>query len=494
MCIYLSKSKYCKAVQCNKILWLDKNKKEVATDTSSKTALENGIKVGELARNLFGEYINVEYNQDVSKMIEITNELMKNYPNIITEASFSYNNNFCSVDILKNEQDGVTIYEVKSTTGIKPINLDDVAYQVYVLKKLGYNVKSANLVHLNNKYIRQGDLELDKLFTIEDVTEIANSKQIEVENKITEINEYLKQTEEPKDEIGMQCFMNDYECPYWKYCTKLLPEKSVFNVANMHVDKKIDLYNKEIISFEDLRDEPLSGKFHQQIEIDFTDETVIDKESIKEFLSQMTYPIYFLDFEGYEKPIPEFDDSWSYEQIPFQYSIHYIESEDSDVKHLEFLAETGVDPRRILAEKLVKDIPENACIIVYNCSYEKTRLKELAEIFPDLKEKLLNMNDHIIDLIIPFRSRWYYCKAMEGSYSIKYVLPALYPEDPTLDYHNLPVVHNGTEASQTFLELQNHTKEEQEEIRKGMLMYCGLDTYALVKVWEKLKEVVEEDS
>jgi hypothetical protein len=91
--------------------------------------------------------------------------------------------------------------------------------------------------------------------------------------------------------------------------------------------------------------------------------------------------------------------------------------------------------------------------------------------------------------MIPFSKRWYYTKEMEGLYSIKYVLPALFPNDPELDYHNLPVVHNGAEASSTFIDLINHTKEEQEEIRKGLLLYCGLDTLAMVKVWEKLKEV-----
>ena len=204
--VYLSKSKYCRAVQCNKILWLDVNKPEVAVDTSSKSVLENGIKVGELARGLFGEYINVEYDNDKSKMLVQTELLMEKKPNIITEASFSFENNFASVDILKNEEDGLEIYEVKSTADVKDINLDDVSYQVYILKNLGYNVKSANIVHLNTEYIRHGELELDKLFTIEDVTEITFEKQEEVKNKIIEINEYLKSKDEPEDCIGMRLF------------------------------------------------------------------------------------------------------------------------------------------------------------------------------------------------------------------------------------------------------------------------------------------------
>ena len=81
----------------------------------------------------------------------------------------------------------------------------------------------------------------------------------------------------------------------------------------------------------------------------------------------------------------------------------------------------------------------------------------------------------------------YYCKEMQGSYSIKYVLPALFPDDPELDYHNLPLVHNGGEAMSVFATLDKKTKDEQEKIRQGLLAYCKLDTYAMVKIWEKLK-------
>jgi len=121
--IYLSKSKYCKAVQCNKALWLSKNNPDVATEIDDEQILDNGTKVGELARRLLGEYTNIEYKENVEKMIEETNGLLKSAPNVITEASFSFNNNFCSVDILKNDTNGLEIYEVKSSTSIKDIYL-----------------------------------------------------------------------------------------------------------------------------------------------------------------------------------------------------------------------------------------------------------------------------------------------------------------------------------------------------------------------------------
>ena len=158
--------------------------------------------------------------------------------------------------------------------------------------------------------------------------------------------------------------------------------------------------------------------------------------------------------------------------------------------HKEYLAEVGIDPRRELAERLIKDIPTNVCVLAYNMGFERGVIKHLAEQFEDLRENLMKIHDNIQDLMLPFRHREYYQKEMEGSYSIKAVLPALFPNEPELNYHNLPVVHNGIEAQNIFASLSSKTKEEQQIIRDGLLKYCKLDTLAMVKVWEKLKEFI----
>lgn len=486
--VYLSKSRYCKAKQCNKILWMDKNKQEEAVEKAKDAVLENGTKVGELAKNYFGNYINIEFDSDLSKMILNTEINLKNAPNIITEASFNYDNNFCSVDILKNDKDGLEIYEVKSSAELKDIYLEDVSYQVYILKNLGYKIKKASVMHINSKYVRKGELDLKQLFTICDVTDIAFSKQEEIKEKIIEINNYMKAIDEPNQEISTNCF-EPYPCAYWEYCTKKLPKKNVFTINGMWKSKKSELYNRGIYSYDDLLNENLNWKYLQQIEVDFSGEEIIKKDEIRKFMSELSYPLYFLDFETYQSAIPEYDGTWPYEQIPFQYSLHYIEREGGELKHKEYLAKPGVDCRRELAERLVQDIPMNVSVTAYNMGFEKGRIKEMANLFEDLSEHLMNIHDNIKDLMIPFDKRWYYTKEMEGSYSIKYVLPALFPNDPELNYHNLPLVHNGGEASSTFMDLSNHSEEEQEEIRNGLLVYCKLDTYAMVKVWEKLKEI-----
>lgn len=494
--IYLSKSRYCKARQCKKIIWLKKYKPEYAIQKARDIVLENGTKVGQLAKGLFGKYENIDFNENLNIMIDQTKKLLKNKPNIITEASFNYNNNFCSVDILKNDIDGVEIYEVKSSTEISDIYLDDVSYQYYILNNLEFNIKKACIVYINNKYVKQGNLELNKLFNIEDVTEIAKSKQQEIENNIYELNKYMEEhmDNEPKDDIGIKCF-KPYECEFWEYCTRNLPKPNVFDIkGGMHLDKKFEKYYDGKISFNDLQNENINPKYLEQIDFELNNlQPKIDKDYIKEIIKALNYPLYFLDYETYQVAIPEIDGTRPYQQLPFQYSLHIIKEEGEAIEHKEFLAEIeDKDFIRHFAENLIKDIPDNGSVIIYNRAFEPARNREIAEMYPDLKDELERINCNMIDFLEPFKQRKYYTKEMQGSASIKYVLPALYQKDSELDYHNLPVVHNGEEASEAFLSLKGKSKEKQKEIRNGLLVYCQLDTYAMVKIWMKFKEILSK--
>lgn len=487
--MYLSKSKYCNAYQCLKMLWLTEFKPDEKEETNNDAVLENGTEVGIIAKDLLGASIDIEFNKDLTKMINDTKRALEKEKVIITEASFSYNNNFCSVDLLKKENNNYEIYEVKSSTSISDIYLNDVSYQVYVLKKLGLNVTKVCIVYINSKYIRKKELELDKLFIIEDVSEIALKKQDEIETKIKEINEYMLQTEEPNHDIGMHC-IKPYNCPFFKYCTKHLSKPNIFDIRVMKIEDKFKLYHDGKYSYQDLIKEELNPKYLEQIDFELNNKKPsIKKDEIKKFLATLTYPMYFLDFETFQESIPSLEGASPYEQIPFQYSLHYRVSINSKLEHTEFLAESNTDPRRKLAESLINNIPENVCVIAYNCSFEKMVIKKLANLYPDLSKHLMNIHSNIRDLMIPFKNRSYYTKEMQGSYSIKYVLPALFPNDASLNYKNLEDIHNGNEAMNSFKNLRNVSKEEQENTRKNLLKYCELDTYAMVKIYDKLKEV-----
>lgn len=492
---FLSKSNYCKCVQCEKILWLNKYKPEFSQVETNESVFETGRQVGELAKRLFGDYKDIPYDKNIKVRLEKTEQLLQDKTNIITEASFIYDNNFCSVDILKNDRDGVEIYEVKSSTKIKDVYLDDAAYQYFVLSKLGLNVKKVAIVFINKEYIRGKELDIENLFNIEDITSIAIEKQDEIRSNIDFINKFMEDHDrdnEPVKEIGKYCF-DPYSCIFWDYCTAELPKPNVFDVSGMYKSKKFEKYYEGKISFEDLENENLNPKYLEQIEFELNDKKPkIHKNAIKDLIESLVYPLYFIDYETCQYAIPKYEKTKPYQQIPFQYSLHIIKEEGAPIEHKEYLADINDDDLiRTFAENMIKDMSQDGSVIVYNKSFEASRNKEIGEMFLDLKPEMERINNNMVDLMIPFKNRDYYTKEMKGSYSIKYVLPALYPDDPELDYINLDLVHNGGEASQAFLSLKDKTPEEQDKLRESLLEYCKLDTYAMVKIWEKFKEVIE---
>ena len=492
---HLSKSRYCSGVQCPKILWLRENMpEEFDSSVMNQAVLDNGNDVGDYAMGLFGDFEEVPHTEHLSDMISATQKLIEEGVQNICEASFSYDGCFCSVDIFRNlGGNKVELYEVKSSTSVKWIYEHDISYQYYVLTKLGYDVQKACIVYINNLYVRHGEIELDKLFAISDCTTLAKERLNEVEENVARFRKYLEQKEEPDCEIGGHC-KNPYDCGYWSHCAKDIPEDGGFTVWNISdFRKKQQCYDKGLITFEQLYEAGvLKGKYLQQVEVELKNlPPQIKEKEVKHFLDTLSYPLFFLDFETFNPAIPLYDNSRPYQQIVFQYSLHYIEKEGGELKHKECLAYPGNDPRRQIAEQLCNDIPPDVCTIAYNMGFEKGKIFDMAELYPDLHDHLMNIHSNIKDLMIPFRKRWYYAREMQGSYSIKLVLPALFPDDPSLNYHNLEGVHNGGEASTTFLEMQKMNKEELEKWREYLLRYCELDTYAMVKILEKLRESVK---
>ena len=490
----LTKSKYCKGIQCYKILWLDENHPEFSEDTVSQSLLDTGKKVGELARSYFGKYDLVPFNYDVKVMVDNTAKLM-NSADIIAEASFNFDYMFCTVDILHKNGDGWDIVEVKSSTEISDIHLEDIAFQYYVVKMCKVHIKNVYILHINNNYVRGEKQDLKGLFMLEDCTDFAIKKFDIIKNdgRLDAMKLYAVNKVEPVKDIDV-CCEKPYQCAYKKYCGKHIPEYSIFNLARMHTKKKYELYHMGIVSYHDIMKnlDKINDNQKKQVESVFFDKKdEYNPNEIKNFLEALSYPIYHLDFETFQQAVPEFIGCRPYEQIPFQYSLH-VEYEDGRLEHFEYLAKEGEDPRRSLAEHLIIDIPMGVCSMAYNMSFEKSVIRNLAKTFPDLSKQLMDIHDNMHDLMIPFQKQFYYSKAMNGSYSIKYVLPALWPGDPELDYHNLDGVHNGAEALALYADMVNHTPEEIKEMRENLLKYCWLDTYAMVKVLKKLREIIKE--
>lgn len=493
----ITKSDFMIFANCPKQYWLTLNRKDLEKPISddARKHIEDGIKVGVFARQFIDNTFiatrrKTDGTPDIDGQIEATKFGIDNKFPCIAEASFQYKDLFCACDLLKiDENGGFSILEVKATNTAKEDHFEDIAFQKYVLVKCGLRINHLFIVHLNHAYERHGDINPKALLIAEEVT---NEKVVidtlnNLEYFLNQMRDIQKEKSEHEIELGSYC----KDCPFHAYCHKDIPVPTALNINGVRKNNAYKFINEKIYSFTDLLKAGYTPSNHRQkvqIEAEITGKTpIIDKKDLQLFLSKIKYPLYHLDFETMNEAIPPVDGSHSYDQVPFQYSLHVQKYEgEIDPQHEEFLGET-LDCQRALAEKLCKDIPVDGTPIAYNMTFEKTVLKHLAEQFPDLSEHLLAIRENMIDLLVPFKQGTYYDKAQGGSNSIKYVMPALCP-DMAEAYHELPVVHNGGEALAMFPKLVKMTGENYENTRKGMLMYCCLDTLSMVRVLNKLVE------
>ena len=497
--MYLSKSSYVRVWNCPKGAWIYKYRPEaVPRDEGRESRFRQGDEVGDLARTLFGPSVNVTAEKEDGKldlpwMIENTRLEMEKGTGVICEASFSFEGLYCAVDLLKKEGGGWAIYEVKSSSdGLQDKYVADVSYQKYVLEHCGVNVTGVYLVCIDTSYVLGAEgLDVNRFFKINDLWEQASREQEEtVPRVLQEAERILSCEDEPETELAEGC----RDCELFPYCARDLPRPNVFDLYRLPKKKMIGYYRQGLVTYAQLEEAKVIQNATQLRQMDYAlrDKGVyVEKEPLRAFLDTLSYPLYFLDFETMMPAVPFCVGTRPFAQIPFQYSLHYIGREGGELRHKEFLAESGTDPRRAVAEALCRDIPADACVTAFNKRFECSRLKELAEAFPDLSEHLLAIEGNIADLLDPFQKGWYYRREIGGSFSIKSVLPAICPGDPELDYHALDGVHNGTEAMSIYPEIRYMPPEEQEKARRNLLAYCALDTLAMVKVWEELRRAAE---
>ena len=232
------------------------------------------------------------------------------------------------------------------------------------------------------------------------------------------------------------------------------------------------------------KDFPLAKNQRFQVDSHLQNISIINREAINDFLDDLSDTLYYLDFETYQLAVPEYIKMHAYQQVPFQYSVH-IEN-NGQIHHHEFLAENNKDPREPFIQSLINNMGTNGDIIVYNISFERSILKSLIKRYPNYKVELQLIINRMKDLMIPFKKRWYYVPNMKGSYSIKDVLPALLPD---LTYAQLEI-NDGSIAGINYLSLNNNkNKSQNNDIRRNLLEYCKMDTFAMVKILEVLRKL-----
>ena len=478
-----------RSVQCQKSLYLHKHHPDLKDEISEsqEAVFTTGTNVGLLARELFPDGVDVspptpfDYGQSVKK----TEIYIKSGMKVIYEACFQFEGVLCATDILVKDGKGYKAYEVKSSTEIKPQYKVDASLQCRVITNSGIKLSDISIVYINSEYVRKGKLDLKKLFNIESVMVQSKENQEFIREQIISAKATLKQKTVPAIDIGPHC-SDPYECDFAGHCWKHIPEYSVFNIANLRSTKKFAFYDEGILELSAIpEDAPLNEKQWQQIHSELNRETIINKPKIQEFVQSLKYPLSFLDFETFQLAIPPYDNCRPYQQLVFQYSLHK-QNKTGKIEHFEFLAKGDVDPRIDFIKKLIDDCGTVGDILVYNIGFERGKLNQLAIDFPKYQKQIGKIVERLKDLMIPFQQRLYYTPAMRGSYSIKNVLPALVP---FLSYEGMEIA-NGGDASNTFASIvEKSFVGDIEKTRTALLKYCEMDTWAMVRILQVLKEV-----
>ena len=453
----ISKSDYMLFLRHPAWLWIKKNDpgKIPSVDDNTQALFDAGHKFEPYAESLFPEGVTLGFSDygEYLSLPQRTRDAIARGDKVLFQPRFEWNEFTCISDIVSFVEDGVVdLYEIKASTSAKVDHEFDLAFQTAVLEGTGLKVRDIYVIHVNNKYVRQGEIEADKITHIQDITEKVRAKG-ELTSKYMPMALAIAQSDSMPD-----------------------PDPSLAKLGS-----KADWLKIYVNIF------PPEPKV-------WTEGTkpTIDHEQITNFIGGLRYPLYFLDYETMSGLVPYFDGHRPYQQVPTQYSLHILRSPDAEIEHVEYLHTENSDPARPLTEKLIADIGTEGTVLVWYEAFEKARNTELGEMLPEYKDAMQAINDRVVDLIIPFKRKWYDDPRFEGSASIKKVLPVLCPE---LSYKTLGIQEGGS-AQRLWMEavLDGTRAAEKDKILADLLEYCKLDTLAMVEIYRVLRNLGQTTS
>jgi hypothetical protein len=490
--ILISKSRYLSGLRCDKLLWCRYHKKEIFPphDGVTLARFAQGHEVGRLAHRLFPGGIEVSPESHFAEdVVPLTQELLrKRVP--LFEAGFVHGCAYVRVDVLDPVRGRRwDLYEVKSTGSYQPEkHLADVAFQCFVLEGNGLDIRRCYLLHINKEYVRDGDIDPSGLLTAVDITGDVDGFIESVEGDLNRMLEIVKGDQCPEPPITANCWQLG-GCDLQPVCWDSLPDHHVLTLVSGK-NKGLVLLGMGIESLADVPDNfNLTGRQALQVQALRSGILQADTASVRQFLSNLQYPISFLDFETIGPAIPVYDGTKPFQTIPFQFSLHIVATEDAQPDHYAFLAGGMEDPRPALAEKLEQVLPNSGTILAYNASFERRVLSELAGAIPDHEGWIESALARMADLFAPFRNFAVYHPEQKGSSSMKAVLPALTGQE-----YDETGISGGEEASMEFLRITfgDVPESDREKVRKQLEEYCRLDTEGMVAILNRLNEVASD--
>jgi len=487
----LSKTRFTSGLQCLKLLYLNTYSSEMADpiDVSQQAIFDSGTNVGVIARQRFpnGHLIEAQYYAHSNAVATTANALSNASVPAIYEAGFAFQGIRIRVDILSRNGDGTfDLIEVKSSTSLKQEHVPDAAIQLHVLEGSGVPIRNVFLQHIDNTYVYEGgSYDLEKLFRLVNITEDARSYLESVPGSLSTMWDALRLDETPQIAIGPQC-TKPYKCQFYGLCHNGLSEHSIEQLPKA---SPVFLDKLRTANIHDIGDIPpgfpgLSENQKRVREAVVSGLPFVGSE-LADAIAKAAYPLYFLDFETFNPALPAYLGTRPYQIIPFQWSLHVLDSPGDEPSNVSFLHNNSDDPRESFIKSLIEAIGSKGTILVYS-SYEKTVIGRLANEFPQYRDTLLAIPARFLDLLTLVRTHCYH-PDFHGSYSIKAVLPALAPD---MTYSDLEI-REGSMASISFARMiaPDTRPPEYEQIHNALLEYCQRDTYAMVRILHALQSM-----
>ncbi len=469
-----TKADYIRYLKCPRELWLRKNQPEVIPSLTSTQLhyIEQGNVIDQLAQNLF--------NNDTFKRAQGIEKAKVSF-----QKEARHNGLVTRTDVFAEFEDGRSwLFEVKAASKVKDELVEDVVFQKIVFEQAGYHIEKCFLVYINTKYTAQAKVNLTELLKVSDISERVSHKIQKAVRLIPEIRAFIKGPC-PQQSTPFYCKPLK-KCFCYKDPSQQLPDYSVFKISRLSSGKLDALLEKNILDIKDVpKDFKLSKLQRMQVDVAQSDTTFIDKEKIENWLHELKYPLYFLDYETFAYAIPFQTGVKAHQQAVFQYSLHVQKSPDSEIEHHEYLLKSKDEPVEKLVKHLHKHLGNTGSVVVWNKSFEKTRNKEMGERYPEYAHFFQSVNERMKDLEVPFKKKWYIHPLFKGKSSIKSVLPVLAPK---YDYTELSV-SSGTEANVQWHRMTSEglDMDEYEQIYNALLAYCKLDTLAMVEILRQLR-------
>lgn len=445
----LSKSDYMLFLKHPAWLWVKKNdpKKIPPVDENTQAMFDAGHQFEPYAESLFAEGVSLGFSdyEEYLSLPQRTQDAIDRGDQTLFQPRFEWEDFTCICDIVSFVREKeVDLYEIKASTRVKPEHEFDLAFQATVLEGVGLKVRNISVIHVNNQYVRQGDIKADEITVFSDISDAVKSKYDATRKHMAQAIVVLKSNTMPDPNPDLARLNSKRE---W-----------------------LEIYNN-IVGETD--SPPVSVA-----------KPAIDHAAIKQFISQLQFPLYFLDYETMMSLIPYFDGHKPYQQVPFQYSLHVLETPENELEQREYLHRENSDPARPLTEQLIKDVGDTGSVLVWYEGFEKARNSELGNMLPEFKDALEALNGRVVDLMTPFKNKWYSDPRFNGSASIKQVLPILCPE---LSYKELGIQEGGS-AQRLWMEaiLDEKRADQKEQILNDLLEYCKLDTLAMVEIYKVL--------